>query len=107
LGREGAGCTGTDEEGGGAKGEGGAVETSEDGAVTEEPELENEEAITKGERDAKSIVALRRGEIESVNAERADDESVTDFADSACRCASARVLLVLIRSLSCVMKGSL
>jgi hypothetical protein len=41
LGREGAGCTGTDEEGGGEKGEVGAVETDEDGAVIEEPELEN------------------------------------------------------------------
>jgi hypothetical protein len=91
MGREEAGRTVTDEKGGRAKGEGGAVETNEDGAVTEEPELENEEAITKGERDVKSIIPLRRGEIESVNAERTDDESVNDPADSACAC--ARVLL--------------
>jgi hypothetical protein len=32
MGGEGAGGTGTDEEGGGVKGEGGAVETNEDGA---------------------------------------------------------------------------
>jgi hypothetical protein len=59
LGTEGAGCTGTDEEGGGTEGEGGAIETNEDGAVIEEPDLENEKATTKGERDAKSIIAPR------------------------------------------------
>jgi hypothetical protein len=73
-------------------GEGGTVETNEDGAVMDELELENEEAITKGERDAKSIVAP----LDSccavvefcVNAERTDEESVTDLADSdACACA--------------------
>ncbi len=36
-------------------GEGGTVETKEDGAVMEELEPENE-AVTKGERDEKSIV---------------------------------------------------
>jgi hypothetical protein len=73
-------------------GEGGTVETNEDGAVMEEPELENEGAVTKGERDAKSIVASRDSCCEvvkfCVNAERTDEESVTDLADSdACACA--------------------
>jgi hypothetical protein len=47
MGREGAGRTGADEEGDGARGEGGAVETklSEDGAVIGEPE--HEKATTK------------------------------------------------------------
>lgn len=40
-------------------GEGGTVETKEDGAVIEELELGNEEAAAKGERDEKSIVAVR------------------------------------------------
>lgn len=42
-----------------ANGEGGTEETKEDGAVIEELELDNEEAATKGERDEKSIVAVR------------------------------------------------
>jgi len=58
----------------------------------EELELENEETVTKGERDAKSIVAPRDSCCVSVkswvNAERTDEESVTDLADSdACACA--------------------
>lgn len=58
----------------------------------EELELGNEEAVTKGERDAKSIVAPRDGCCVvvkfCVNAERTDEESVTDLADSdACACA--------------------
>ena len=65
-------------------GEGGTVETNEDGAVMEEPELENEGAVTKGERDAKSIVASRASCCVlvkfCVNAERTDEESVTDLA---------------------------
>jgi len=73
-------------------GEGGTVETNEDGAVMEEPELGNEEAVTKGERDAKSIVAPRDSCCVvvkfCVNAERMGEESVTDLADSdACACA--------------------
>ena len=57
----------------------------------EEPEPENEEAVTKGERDAKSIVASRDSCCVvvkfCVNAERTDEESVTDLADSdACDC---------------------
>ena len=57
-----------------------------------EPELENEGAVTKGERDAKSIVASRDSCCVvvkfCVNAERTDEESVTDLADSdACACA--------------------
>ncbi len=40
-----------------AKGEGGTGETKEDGAVMEDVELENDEDVTKGERDEKSIVA--------------------------------------------------
>lgn len=56
-------------------------------------ELGNEEAVTKGERDAKSIVAPHDGCCVvvkfCVNAERTDEESVTDLADSdACACAS-------------------
>jgi hypothetical protein len=59
----------------------------------EELELGNEEAVTKGERDAKSIVAPRDSCCVvvkfCVNAERTDEESVTDLADSdACACAS-------------------
>jgi hypothetical protein len=74
-------------------GEGGTVETNEEGAVMEELELGNEEAVTKGERDAKSIVAPRDSCCVvvkfCVNAERTDEESVTDLADSdACACAS-------------------
>jgi hypothetical protein len=58
----------------------------------EELELENEEAVTKGERDAKSIVDPRDSCCVvvkfCVNAERTDEESVTDLADSdACTCA--------------------
>ena len=58
----------------------------------EEPELENEGAVTKGERDAKSIVASRDSGCVvvrfCVNAERTDEESVTDLAVSdACACA--------------------
>jgi hypothetical protein len=58
----------------------------------EELEPENEEAVTKGERDAKSIVVPRDSCCVSVkfcvNAERTDEESVTDLADSdACACA--------------------
>ena len=58
----------------------------------EELELGNEEAVTKGESDAKSIVAPRDGCCVvvkfCVNAERTDEESVTDLADSdACACA--------------------
>lgn len=39
-------------------GEGGTEGTKEDGAVMEELEPENED-VTKGERDEKSIVAVR------------------------------------------------
>lgn len=58
----------------------------------EELELENEEAVTKGERDAKSIVAPREGCCGvvkfCVNVERTDEERVTDLADSdVCTCA--------------------
>jgi hypothetical protein len=60
--------------------------------VIEEPELGNEEAVTKGERVAKSIVASRDSCCVlvkfCVNAERTDEESVTDLADSdVCVCA--------------------
>jgi hypothetical protein len=52
----------------------------------EELELENEETVTKGEREAKSIVAPRSSCCVPVkfwvNAERTDEESVTDLADS-------------------------
>jgi hypothetical protein len=62
--------------------------------VIEELELENEEAVTKGERDAKSIVAPRDSCCVvvkfCVNAERTEEESVTDLADSdACARAGA------------------
>lgn len=40
-------------------GEGGTVETKEEGAVIEELEVDKEEVATKGERDEKSIVAVR------------------------------------------------
>jgi hypothetical protein len=60
--------------------------------VIEELGLENEETVTKGEREAKSIVAPRDSCCVvvkfCVNAERTDEESVTDLADSdACACA--------------------
>jgi hypothetical protein len=70
-------------------GEGGTVETNEDGAVMEGQELENEGAVTKGERDAKSIVASRDSCCVfvkfCVNAERTDEESVTDLAHACAR----------------------
>lgn len=58
----------------------------------EELELESEDAVTKGEGVAKSIVAARDSCCVlvkfCVNAERTDEESVTDLADSdACACA--------------------
>lgn len=58
----------------------------------EELELESEEAVTKGERVAKSIVAARDSccvlVMFCVNAESTDEESVTDLVDSdACACA--------------------
>ena len=73
-------------------GEGGTLETNEDGAAMEEPELENEGAVTKGERDVKSIIASRDSCCVvvkfCVNAERTDEKSVTDLADSdVCACA--------------------
>ena len=62
-------------------------------------ELENEEAFTKGERDAKSIVGSRDSCCVlvkfCVNAERTDEESVTDLADSdACACTETLPLSV-------------
>jgi hypothetical protein len=41
------------------KGEGGTGATNEDGVAMDEPELESEEGVTNGEREEKSIVAVR------------------------------------------------
>ena len=59
----------------------------------EKPELENEGAVTKGERDAKSIIVSRDSCCVvvkfCVNAERTDEKNVTDLADSdVCACAA-------------------